>query len=289
MSNESHHSYMNTPFQVLEANIQTQIKRSKMGTLKLVLLGVLAGFFIGGGAAASAVVMHTIDNVGIARFIGGIVFTIGLMMITFIGGELFTGCCLMILGVVHRKVRVVSLLRVLALVFFSNMIGAMLATLIVFYSGQYDYSGGLLGAYVIKIALSKSTIPFGTAFCSGIMCNVFVCGAVIMASTAREAGGKIWAMFFPIMVFVVSGFEHCVANMSYIPAGILAKSDAKYATIAMEQYGITAEQLAQISWKAFFVDNLIPVTIGNIVGGMGLGIVLYLAYEKLPKLRTKYR
>jgi formate/nitrite transporter len=181
------------------------------------------------------------------------------------------------------------MLRVLALVFFSNMIGAMLATLIVFYSGQYDYSEGLLGAYVIKIALSKSTISFGTAFCSGIMCNVFVCGAVIMASTAREAGGKIWAMFFPIMVFVVSGFEHCVANMSYIPAGILAKSDAKYATVAMEQYGITAEQLAQISWKAFFVDNLIPVTIGNIVGGMGLGIVLYLAYEKLPKLRTKYR
>lgn len=288
MSNEAHHSYMNTPFQVFEANIQTQIKRSRMGTLKLILLGIFAGVFIAGGASASGVVMHTISNVGIARFIGGIVFTIGLMMIVFIGGELFTGCCLMILGVAHKKVKVLSLLRVLTIVFCSNMIGALVVTMLVYFSGQYNYSGGLLGAYTIKVALSKTTMPFGAAFCSGIMCNIFVCGAVVMSSTAREAGGKVWAIFFPIMVFVVSGFEHCVANMYFIPAGIIAKGDANYVAIAMKEYGITAQQLEQLSVKTFLVDNLIPVTLGNIVGGMALGMGLYLAYERLPKVRKKY-
>lgn len=278
---------INTQNQVLDANIETEVKRSNMSILRLILLGILAGMFIGGGAAASNVAMYAISNVGIARVVGGAIFPVGLMMIVFIGGELFTGDCLLILGVLDKKVKVLSMIRVLLIIFFSNMIGAMLVAVLVFFAGQYNYISGLLGAYTIKVALSKSTMSFSSAFCSGIMCNIFVCGAVLMASVAKDAGGKVWAIFFPILAFVVSGFEHCVANMYYIPAGILAKSNEQYVQVAMDKYGITSEQLAQLDWKAFFVNSSIPVTLGNIVGGMALGLVLYLIYKKLPVNRKK--
>ena len=280
-------SLINSPVQVLDANIETEVNRANMNIVRLILMGILAGMFIGGGAAASSVAMHAISNVGISRFIGGAVFPVGLMMIVFIGGELFTGDCLLILGVMDKKVKVLSMIRVLLIVFFSNMIGAMLVALLVFFGGQYNFSDGLLGAFTIKVALGKSTISFGTALCSGIMCNIFVCGAVLMAGVAKDAGGKVWAIFFPILAFVVSGFEHCVANMYYIPAGIIAKSNEKYVQVAMDKYGITAEQLSELSWKNFFIDSSIPVTLGNIIGGMMLGVVLYLIYKKLPVNRKK--
>lgn len=273
---------VNTPVQVLDANIETEVTRANMNIVRLILMGILAGMFIGGGAAASSVAMHAISNVGISRFIGGAIFPVGLMMIVFIGGELFTGDCLLILGVMDKKVKVLSMIRVLIIVFFSNMIGAMLVALLVYFGGQYNFTDGLLGAFTIKVALAKSTISFGTAVSSGIMCNIFVCGAVLMTAVAKDAGGKVWTIFFPILAFVVSGFEHCVANMYYIPAGIIAKSNEKYVQVAMDKYGITSEQLAELSWKNFFVDSSIPVTLGNIIGGMLLGAVLYVIYKKLP-------
>ena len=278
---------INTPVQVLDTNIETEVTRANMNIVRLILMGILAGMFIGGGAAASSVAMHAISNVGISRFIGGAIFPVGLMMIVFIGGELFTGDCLLILGVMDKKVKVLSMIRVLIIVFFSNMIGAMLVALLVYFGGQYNFTDGLLGAFTIKVALAKSTISFGTAVCSGIMCNIFVCGAVLMTAVAKDAGGKVWTIFFPILAFVVSGFEHCVANMYYIPAGIIAKSNEKYVQVAMDKYGITSEQLAELSWKNFFVDSSIPVTLGNIIGGMLLGAVLYVIYKKLPVTRKK--
>ncbi|MGN0374771.1 MAG: formate/nitrite transporter family protein [Butyrivibrio sp.] len=281
MSNEIK-TLINSQNQVLDGNIETEVNRSNMAVLRLILLGILAGMFIGGGAAASNVAMHAISNVGIARFVGGAIFPVGLMMIVFIGGELFTGDCLLILGVLDRKVKVLSMLRVLFIVFFSNMLGAMLVAVLVYFGGQYNFTDGLLGAYTIKVALSKSTMSFQSAFCSGIMCNIFVCGAVLMAGVAKDAGGQVWAIFFPILAFVVSGFEHCVANMYYIPAGILAKSNPHYVSVAMDKYGITAEQLSNLSWDGFLINSSVPVTLGNIVGGMLLGVVLYVIYKKFP-------
>ena len=129
--------------------------------------------------------------------------------------------------------------------------------------------------------MGKATMDFSKAFTSGILCNVFVCGAVLMATAAKDVAGKIWACFFPILVFVVSGFEHCVANMYYIPAGIIAKNNSVYAEKAMEVYGYTEEQLAKLNWKSFFIDSSIPVTLGNIVGGMVLiGVIFWLINGK---------
>lgn len=267
---------MSTPTQVVEGNIKTEVARVHMPIPRLILLGIMAGMFIAGGAAASSVAMHAVSNVGVARLLAGIIFPVGLMMIVLIGGELFTGDCLLILGILDKKYNTLSAIRVLAIVFFSNMIGAVAIAVLVFFSGQFDYTGGLLGAFTIKVALSKATLPFGTAFCSGILCNIFVCGGVLMATAAKDISGKVWACFFPIMAFVVSGYEHCVANMYYIPAGLLAMTNESYVQKAMETYGFTAEQLSQLNLKAFFIDSSIPVTLGNIVGGMlFVGAILY--------------
>lgn len=274
--------------EILKANVQVEVNRTKMPFLKMVLLGIFAGMFIACGAEGSSVAMHAIPNVGLARTVAGCIFPIGLMLIVLLGGELFTGDCLLIMGVLDKKVKVLSMIRILITVFFSNLIGSLIIVFLVNLSGQLGYSNNLLGAFTIKVAMGKATMDFSKAFASGILCNVFVCGAVLMATAAKDVSGKIWACFFPIMVFVVSGFEHCVANMYYIPAGIIAKSNSAYAAKAMEVYGYTEEQLAKLNWKAFFIDSSIPVTLGNIVGGMVLiGVIFWLINGKKYDKKVK--
>ena len=157
------------------------------------------------------------------------------------------------------------------------MVGSILMAYFIVNCGQLNFTGGALGAFTIKVAYGKCNLSFMTAVISGILCNVLVCLAVIMALAAKDIAGKIFAMFFPIMAFVVGGYEHCVANMYYIPAGILAKNAGNYADKAMELYGYTADQIASVNWYNFFITNLIPVTIGNIIGGMiFVGLPLYI-------------
>ncbi|MEE1079078.1 MAG: formate/nitrite transporter family protein [Agathobacter sp.] len=272
---------MNNPVEILKANINAQVNRTKMPIVKMVFLGILAGMFIACGASASSVAMHAIPNVGLARTVAGCVFPIGLMLIVFIGGELFTGDCLLILGNLKKEYSVFQTIRVLLVVWCANLIGSVVFAAMVYFSGQYNYSDGLLGAFTIKVALGKVTMSFGKAFVSGILCNIFVCGAVLMAAAAKDVAGKVWAIFFPILAFVVSGYEHCVANMYYIPAGIFALNDDKYVQVAMDTYGYTESQLAQLSWKTFFINSSIPVTLGNVVGGMVfLGVILFIVYKK---------
>ncbi len=269
------------PAEVVEANINAACTKVKMPIWKMILLGVLGGMFIACGASSSSVAMHNISNVGLARLVAGAVFPVGLMMIVFIGGELFTGDCLMINGVLDKRYSVWSMLRVLLIVWFSNLIGSVVIAFLAYAAGQYNFTNGLLGAFTIKVALGKVNLSFGTAFASGIACNVFVCAAVLMAAAAKDIEGKVWAIFFPILAFVVSGYEHCVANMYYIPAGLFAMQNETYVQRAMEEYGYTAEQLSGLNLANFFVKSSIPVTLGNMVGGMlFLGVILYFVNKK---------
>lgn len=269
------------PAEVVEANINAACTKVKMPIWKMILLGVLGGMFIACGASSSSVAMHNISNVGLARLVAGAVFPVGLMMIVFIGGELFTGDCLMINGVLDKRYSVWSMLRVLLIVWFSNLIGSVVIAFLAYAAGQYNFTNGLLGAFTIKVALGKVNLSFGTAFASGIACNVFVCAAVLMAAAAKDIEGKVWAIFFPILAFVVSGYEHCVANMYYIPAGLFAMQNETYVQRAMEEYGYTAEQLSGLNLANFFVKSSIPVTFGNMVGGMlFLGVILYFVNKK---------
>lgn len=274
-------SSLNTPQQITKNMIQAGVTKAKTPLGRMILLGIFAGMFIACGASASSVAMHAMSNVGLQRLVGGCIFLIGLMMIVLVGGELFTGDCLMVMGCVHKKYSVLDVVRVLAIVYCSNFIGSVLMAFMVYMSGQLGFTNGLLGAFTIKIAMGKVSMDFGTAFVSGILCNIFVCIAVLMAAAAKDVAGKLWACFFPIMAFVVCGYEHCVANMYYIPAGIFAAGNEKFVGRAIMEYGYTVDQLAELNWTNFFVVNQIPVTLGNIVGGMiFVGLILYGIHAK---------
>ena len=243
---------------------------------------ILAGVMIGMGAAASSVAAHTIADVGLARLAAAVVFPVGLMMVILLGAELFTGDCLMAMCVSAGKNSIKDVVRVLVMVYCGNFVGASLLAVLIAMSGQLDYSAGMLGAYTIKVAVGKAGISFSKAVVSGILCNILVCAAVLMALCAKDVTGKLLASFFTIMLFVTAGFEHCVANMYYITAGLLAKTNSAYVELAMEKYGYTSEQLAVLNAPNYIFGNLVPVTIGNILGGiLFLGLpMFYLNKEK---------
>ncbi|MBQ8232705.1 MAG: formate/nitrite transporter family protein [Lachnospiraceae bacterium] len=256
--------------------------KAQLSNERLFGKAILAGIMIGMGAAASSVAAHTIADVGLARLAAAVVFPVGLMMVILLGAELFTGDCLMAMGVSAGKNSIKDVVRVLVMVYFGNFVGASLLAVLIAMSNQLDYSAGMLGAYTIKVAVGKAGISFSKAVVSGILCNILVCAAVLMALCAKDVTGKLLASFFTIMLFVTAGFEHCVANMYYITAGLLAKTNSAYVELAMEKYGYTSEQLAVLNAPNYIFGNLVPVTIGNILGGiLFLGLpMFYLNKEK---------
>lgn len=271
----------NTPSQVFEANMKAGEGKVQLPLLKCILLGIMAGAFIAFGGATSSAAIHNISDQGVAKALAGAIFPVGLMMIVFVGGELFTGDCLMIAGVADKRFSALQMIKTLIIVWLSNMVGAVIISILVYYSGLLDYTSGALGAFTIKVAYGKCTITPFKAICSGILCNILVCIAVLMATAAKDIAGKVWAIFFPICAFVVGGWEHCVANMFYIPAGIIAATNDGYVAKAEELYGITAAQISANVNIGGFISNLIPVTIGNILGGMVfVALPLYFIHKK---------
>lgn len=249
---------------------------------------VLAGVMIGMGAAASSVAAHTIADVGLARLAAAVVFPVGLMMVILLGAELFTGDCLAAMGVLSGQQKVKKIVYLLSMVYIGNFVGATLLAAFVCLSGQLDYSAGMLGAYTIKVALGKVNVSFVQGVVSGSLCNILVCAAVLMAMCAKDVTGKLIATFFTIMLFVTAGFEHCVANMYYITAGIIAKCNPEYARLAMETYGCTQEQLERLDFTHYVFSNLVPVTIGNLIGGIVLlGMPMFYLNTKRNKKEVK--
>ncbi len=279
--------HFNSPAEVIEVNMKAGEGKASLPLLKMIILGIMAGAFIALGGATSNTAVHAITNVGLARTLAGAIFPVGLMMIVFVGGELFTGNCLLFMDVIGRKVTVRACARNLLVVYFSNLIGALIIDFLIYYSGNLDYSGGLLGAYTIKVAVGKIAISPLKGITSGILCNVLVCIAILMAAASTDIVGKIWGIFFPILAFVVGGFEHCVANMFYIPAGMLAAQNPEYVAKAQEAYGLTAEQIGNLT-VLNSLNNFIPVTLGNILGGMVfVGLPCFLIYKKNWDVKKK--
>lgn len=266
---------MLSPKEIIEAYINASKTKAGMSFMTVIGKAIMAGMMIAMGAAGSSVAAHAVTNVGLSRFVAGLVFPVGLMMVIFLGAELFTGDCLMATAVPNKDIKLMDFVRVLCLVYIGNFIGSVILAALVYYSGQLGYSGGLLGAYTIKVALGKATITPVKALTSGILCNILVAGAVLLAMASKEAAGKILAAFFVIMLFVTSGYEHCVANMYYITAGLFAKMDPSYVSVAMSEYGYTEAQLAALNIKNMLITNQIPVTIGNIIGGSGIGLAVF--------------
>ncbi len=259
-----------SPKEITTATIAAGVKKSKLSIAKMLVLGFLAGAFIAFAAEGSNVAAYNLwtspASYGLGKALAGTIFGTGLMLVLIAGGELFTGNTLITLGLLDGKVKLGDMFKNWFFVYLGNFLGSLLIAFLIVQSGQLGASGNVLAAMTIKIAAYKVGLSFTKAFILGILCNWLVCLAVWMAYGAKDITGKILAIFFPIWLFITSGFEHSIANMYYIPAGILAKANANYSAAA-EQLGVTAEKLAHLNWSTFVVDNLVPVTLGNIVGG----------------------
>ncbi len=270
----------NTPTEIVEAQLKGGETKVSLPIGKMILLGIMAGAFIALGGATSSTAAHNISNIGLQRLVAGCIFPVGLMIIVFVGGELFTGNCMTVMGVFDGRYKVGKVVKCLITAWLSNLVGALIVDVLIFFSGNLDFSSGLLGAYTIKVAVGKTSISFLKGITSGILCNILVCIAILMATASRDIAGKVLAIFFPIMAFVVGGFEHCVANMFYIPAGMLAATNETYVQKAMEVYGLTEDAISSLSLSGFF-QNQIPVTIGNILGGMVfVALPCYIVHSK---------
>ena len=240
---------------------------------KMFTLAIAAGAFIAFGAQVSLTVMtgDTMMGWGFTKLIGAMTFATGLMIVALTGAELFTGNVMMTFAVLEKKVSLLKLLRSWTIVYIANFLGSILVAGLIFGAGMGHNGGDAVGVTAMQTAFSKINLTFGEAFFRGILCNWLVCLAIFMASTSNRVIGKIFAIFFPIMTFVASGYEHSVANMFFIPNGLLMKH---FPTIVAAS-GMTPDQLATMTWKGFFLHNLLPVTCGNIVGAFVFVVLLF--------------
>lgn len=255
-----------SPAEITPGVIENFHKKTLMPWYNQFVLGILAGAFIAFAASGSNVAIHTIKSVGIAKALAGALFATGLILVVIAGAEIFTGNCLIVMPCLAGRSSWKLLLKNWIFVYLGNLAGSLLIVVFILKSGQMDFSQGLLGGFTISVAAYKTSLSFCNAFFMGILCNWLVCLAVWMSSGAKDIAGKILAIFFPIWLFITSGFEHSVANMYYIPAGILAKGNPSWLQQAVAM-GVAPEKIQFLSWRSFFVNNLVPVTLGNIVGG----------------------
>lgn len=269
------------PDEILEVTIQKGIKKVSAPICKQLLLAVLAGAFIAFASEASNMAAFGLlfepSTYGLGKCTAGLIFPVGLMLVLVAGGELFTGNTLIFAAVLEKKIKPRLMFKNWFFVYTGNFIGSVLLAFLIFYSGQLKSGNDMLGGLTIKIAYGKISLSFINALFLGIMCNWLVCLAVWMTYGAKDMTGKLFATFFPIWLFITSGFEHSVANMYYIPAGILAKTNAAFVSASH----ISPAELTKLNWFTFAVNNLIPVTIGNIIGGAFFVAGIYwLAYRK---------
>jgi formate/nitrite transporter len=251
------------PQDIPVAVIESGVRKAGLPVWKALVLGFMAGLYISLGAHGDIIVMQTLGNIdeGLKRFLGAAVFPVGLMLVVIAGAELFTGNCLMTLAWFDRRISLGRLVRNWVLVYVANLAGAVFCAWLVTSSGLYGTSAAPndAGRLVISLAKSKVSLPFLALLLRGIGCNILVVLAVWLATAAESIVSKIFACWFPIMLFVLVGFEHSVANMYFIPAGMFLGAD--------------------VTGIGFFIKNLLPVTIGNIIGGaVIIPGVYYLSY-----------
>ena len=240
---------------------------------KTFVLAIAAGALIAFGAQVSLTVMTGTENIswGIAKLVGAMTFATGLMMVVLTGAELFTGNVMMTFSVIEKKTSLIKLIRNWTLVYFGNLVGSIILATLIYFSGCSHNSHEALGVMGLTTAYTKATLPLAEAFTRGILCNWLVCLAIWMASSSRHVIGKIFAIFFPIVTFVASGYEHSIANMYFLTNGLFLKNTP--AVVAAS--GFTPDQLSALTWKACVLNNLIPVTLGNIVGAIVFVVLLF--------------
>lgn len=259
-------SPMHSPIEIARNYVDIGIHKTNLSAFKMVLLGIFAGMFIGFAGIASTTATSTISNISVAKLVGAIVFPAGMAMVLIAGSELFTGNTLIIIAVLEKKVRVMRMLKNWFFVFVGNFIGAALVAIFVVAGNTPELFDGRLAESIVAAGAARCNLTIMESFIRGILCNILVCIAVWMAFASKDVSGKLITSFWPILVFVLCGFEHSVADVYFGVAALLTA----------EKFQIMAEGL---NWSNFLFVNLIPVTLGNIVGGAGVvGFGYWLTY-----------
>lgn len=254
------------------------VAKATAPVVQLFVLGILAGSFIALGALFATTISAGGElGFGLSRLLGGLVFSLGLILVVLAGAELFTGNNLIVMAVASGRVSMAQLLRNWGIVYIGNFAGALGTAGIVMASEQYLQGDGAVGARMLAIGAAKTQLDFLPALASGILCNVLVCLAVWLCMCARSATDKVLVIIFPISAFVAAGFEHCVANMYFVPKALLVKAwaaDEFWVSIAANK-----ADFDHLTWSRFLSRNLLPVTLGNIIGGSLLvGLVYWFVY-----------
>lgn len=257
---------MHSPLEIARNYVEVSVHKTNLSAFKMIILGMFAGIFIGFAGIASTASASTISNPSVAKLVGAVVFPAGMAMVLIAGSELFTGNTLIILGVLEKKVAVSRMLKNWFFVFIGNFIGAAFVAAGVVYGHTPDLFSGKLAESIVAAGASRCNLAFSESIIRGILCNILVCIAVWMSFAAKKVSGKLMTSFWPIMVFVMCGFEHSIADMYFGCAALFTAAE----------YGIHAEGL---TWFNFIFYNILPVTIGNIIGGAGIvGFGYWLGY-----------
>lgn len=264
-----------TPGEMVAAYSAAGRGKLRRSWASLLLLGILAGTIIALAAATTNTASYGITDTWTARTVCALLFPFGLGLVVVTGSELFTGNCMLPVTLLDGGGTVGQLLRSWVLSYAGNLVGAMLVAALCVGCGQLDYSGGALAVYTIRLGAAKCAMSFGKAFGLGVLCNLLVCLGVLAANSAKDTTGRLLGAYLPVCFFVLCGFEHCVANLYYIGAALLAAAVPEYAALA-SQAGVDLAPLTLAGAAA----NLVPVTLGNLVGGLGLGLLMWYSHTK---------
>ena len=255
------------------------VKKAGLDFWSMLALAVLAGSFIALGAEFFTVVITESGlGFGLNKLVGGFVFCLGLILVVVAGAELFTGNNLIVMAWVGGKLTLGQLMRNWVTVYFGNLIGSLSVAMLMYLSRQWASANYHVGATALNIANAKVNLSFTEGMVRGILCNVLVCLAVWLCTSGRSVTDKILAILFPITAFVASGFEHSIANMYFIPMGLLLKAEPEVVAAA----GKVASDLVNLNWIGF-VENLVSVTTGNIFGGGFLVAAAYWFIYRRPR------
>lgn len=250
--------------------------KAKLPVSKMLLLGILAGFLIGFPSCVTNMATYALDNNSTVRMVSGLLFAFGLGMVVVSGAELFTGNTLITISVLDKKATLAGMLRNWVFVYIGNFIGSMALSFICAQFGWLSAGSNALAAYSMKVAAGKMTMPFENAFFTGVLCNILVTIGVLLSLSGKDGISRFIGAWAPVMFFVTCGFNHSIADMTYCMLGLFAKGNAAYVEAA-QSAGVALESL---TWGNYFVGNLIPVTLGNIVGGVCVGALFWFAYLK---------
>lgn len=265
---------MHSPLEIAKNYVEIGIHKTKLPIFKMILLGFFAGMFISFAGVAATTASTTLGTTSPGRLIAAIIFPAGMAMVLIAGSELFTGNVLIVISVLEKKTSILSMLKNWLFVYIGNFLGALFVAAMVTYGHVSDLFHGDLAGGIITSAVSRTSMCFSDSFIKGILCNILVCLAVWMAFASKQVSGKLLISFWPVMLFVLCGFEHIIADMYYCLCGLFTAAE----------YGLQADTL---TFANFITHNLIPVTLGNLIGGLIVGVGYWLAYlHKSPFANT---